>query len=125
MLMSVSLLVHYNPDKPSVLACDTSPYGVGTVLSHIEGNWEEKLIENTSKMLNSAEWNYFQVGKNLAIILRIMKFHRYCYGRLFTVYSDHKPLEGLLGENKPISGALQKWVVILSEYDYVFKYRGC
>ena len=44
MLQSSILLVHYDPEKPLVLACDASPYGVGTVLSHIMVNGEERPI---------------------------------------------------------------------------------
>ena len=37
-LASSQLLVHYDPNKPLLLAVDASPYGIGAVLSHmIEG----------------------------------------------------------------------------------------
>ena len=127
LLTSAHLLVHYDPEKPLILACDASPYGVGAVLSHlVEGI--EKPIAYASKTLNAAERNYSQVEKEgLAIMFGIKKFHQYCYGRPFTIISDHKPLEGLLGENKPISGTsvarMQRWAIILSSYDYKFVYR--
>ena len=34
LLKSSQLLVHFNSELPLILVCDTSPYGVGTVLSH-------------------------------------------------------------------------------------------
>ena len=55
------------------------------------------------------------------------KFHQYCYGRHFEIFSDHKPLEGILAEDKPTptlaAARLQRWAIILSAYDYEFKYR--
>ena len=94
-------------------------------MSHIDENVVEAYA---SKTLNKAERNYSQIEKEgLSIIFGIKKFHQYCYGHLFTIFSDYKPLEGLLGENKPISGTsiarMQRWAVILSAYNYEFKYR--
>ena len=36
MLASTELLVHYDPEKPVILAVDASPYGVGVVLKNDE-----------------------------------------------------------------------------------------
>ena len=34
-LTSSSVLVHFNPKWPIILACDASPYGVEAVISHV------------------------------------------------------------------------------------------
>jgi len=41
MLKSSTLLVHFDPEKELLLACDASPYGVGAVLSHVMSNGKE------------------------------------------------------------------------------------
>jgi len=43
-LMSATVLAHYNPDLPVRLAGDASAYGVGSVISHVFPNGEERPI---------------------------------------------------------------------------------
>ena len=57
MLTSSSVLTHYNPDIELTLACDASPYGLGT-MSYCLSNVEEKPIAYTSHILSQAEQNY-------------------------------------------------------------------
>ena len=75
LLNSSNLLIHYDPEKPMVIACDASPYGLGAVLSHIMPDKSERPIIFTSRTLTNAERNYSQIEKEvLAIIFAIKKF---------------------------------------------------
>ena len=76
-----------------------------------------------SRMLNKAELKYAQINKeSLTIISCITKFHKYLVGRKFTIYTDHKPLTYLFGENKYIlltaSARVTRWALRLSGYEY-------
>ena len=74
LLNSSNLLIHYDPEKPMVIACDASPYGLGAVLSHIMPDKSERPIIFTSRTLTNAEKNYSQIEKEvLAIIFAIKK----------------------------------------------------
>ena len=132
MLQSADLLVHYDMNKELVMSCDASEYGIGSVLSHREyrpdGTAVEKPIDMVSRTLAPAEKNYSMPEKEgLAVIFGLKKFHQYIYGRKVYIYTDHKPLLGLLGENKPVpplaSARLQRWALTLSAYDYELNYR--
>ena len=102
MLTSSALLVHYDPSQPLVLSCDASQYVVGAVLSQV-CNGDEKPVAYASKTLTTAESNYSQLEKEgLALIYGVRKFHNYLFGRTFTLCTDHKPLQSLLNESKPI-----------------------
>lgn len=52
------------------------------------------------------------------------KFHTYFYGRQFNIYTDHKPLLGLLQSRKQIpttaSPRKLRWAVFLSSYQLMY-----
>lgn len=127
-LKSEKVLVHYSPELPLILSGDASPYGVGAVLAHVMPDGREAPIAFGSRTLQPAEKNYSQLDKEaLSIIFGIKKFHQYLCGRNFTIYTDHKPLLGLLNPAKPIpqhiSPRLLRWSLMMGAYQYEIKYR--
>ena len=125
---SEQVLVHYDPKQPLILACDASPQGVGVVLSHIMKNRDEKPVAYASRTLTKTEQNYSQIEKEaLAIIYGVTKFHKYLYGREFTLYTDHEALTIIFGSKKEVptlaAARLQRWALILMAHQYNIKYR--
>ena len=99
LLVSSKVLVHYDPEKDLILACDASPHGVGAILSHRMPDGSERPIGFVSRTLSPAEQKYSQIEKEgLACVFGVKRFHTYLFGRHFTLLTDHKPLLGLLGE---------------------------
>ena len=125
-LCSASVLVHYDPNLPIVVASDASPTGLGAVISHVLPNEEEKPIAYASRTLTPAEQNYSQIEKEaLGIIFAVQKFHIYLYGREFLLETDNQPLSFILNPNRAIpavaASRIQRWAIQLSGYRYKIK----
>ena len=90
----------YDRSKPLQLSCDTSPYGVGAVLTHSSPEGPQRPLAFASQTLTPVECKYSQLDKEaLAVIFGVKHFHSYLFGRGFTIYSDHRPLMYIFGEN--------------------------
>ena len=126
--MSTNVLVNYNTELKLIMTVDASPVGVGAVLSHVMKDGSEKPIYFASGALSKAERNYTQIEREeLAVIFGVSKFHKYIYGREFTIITDHKPLLGLFKEDRAISltGSVrvQRWALVLASYHYQLVYK--
>lgn len=87
------VLLHYDPNKPIILASDASAFAVGGVISHEWSDGSSRPIAYALRTFFPAESRYSQIDKeSLAIIFSFKQFHDYLYGRPFSILCDHKPL---------------------------------
>ncbi|XP_062614634.1 uncharacterized protein K02A2.6-like [Saccostrea cucullata] len=129
MITESKLLVFYDSKKPLRLSCDSSSYGVGAVISHVMKDGSERPIAFASRTLSETERRYAQIEKEaLSLVFGVKKFHKYLFGRKFTLVTDHKPLLSILGPKKgvpPLAAArMQRWALILAAYQYDIQYKS-
>lgn len=128
-ILSERVLIHFDQSKPLTLATDASPSGLGAVLSHKLPDGSERPIAFASRSLTSSEKRYSQIDKEAtAIFWGIKKFFHYCYGRKFTLITDHKPLTSIFHPNKTLPALstmrLFHYAHFLSGFDYDIEYRS-
>ena len=129
LLSSAPVRVHYDPKLPLVVSCDASPYGIGAVLSHLMQDGSEHPVVFASRTLSPAEKKYAQIDREgPAMVFAVTRFHKYLYGRSFTLQTDHKPLLGLFHEDRPIppmaSGRIQRWALTMANYEYQLQFKA-
>jgi hypothetical protein len=128
-LESDLLLTHYDPNLPITISADASQDGIGAVLMHEFTNGSKKAVMHISRSLSDTERKYSQIEKEaLAIVYAVRKFHKFVYGRQFTLNTDHKPLLAIFGSKNGISAhaanRLQRWAVILLDYQFNITYKN-
>lgn len=121
-------LVHYSLEKKLIMLCDASEVGVGSVPVHQMEDGTERPVIMSSRILQPQERRYAQIDKEaLAIMFGLKKFRQYLQGREFVILTDHKPLLGIFGRDKPIpdlvSPRMLRWALTLNTFDYQLQYR--
>jgi len=125
-LMTAPILRFPNFRLPFIIHADASGFGVGSILGqvvHEDGADREVVIAYASKHLSERELKWPIIEKEAyAIVHAVKHFYHYLYGRRFTIYSDHRPLEFIMSkrENK---GKLARWALALQEYDMEIVYK--
>lgn len=118
-LISEPVLAYPDFEKDFELTTDASGFAIGAILSQ-----NNHPICYASRTLNPAEINYSTIEKELLAIVWSCKYFRpYLFGRKFTIYTDHKPLQWLFSLKEP-SSRLVRWRLKLEEFDYSIKYKN-
>ena len=115
---------HAEWTKPFILQTDASTFGLGYVLSQVDGTGEEHPIAFASKKLLQSERNYSAIEREaLAIVQGVKHFRTYLQGSKFTIETDHNPLTQL-GNLKDSLGRLARWALSLQQYDFTIVHRS-
>ena len=116
------ILAYPDFNKKFILDTDASDYGIGGVLSQVEGN-EERVIGYASRSLTKPESRYSTTRKELlAIVAFIQHFRHYLYGKSFIIRADHNALKWLKSFKEP-QGQVARWIELLAEFNFVVEHR--
>jgi hypothetical protein len=100
-LVSPSVLAHYNPQRPTIVAADASSFGLGAVLIQIQEDGKRRPVCYASRSLSETEQRYAVIEKEaLAATWACEKFSEYVLGLDFLLETDHKPLVPLLSSKE-------------------------
>ena len=98
-----------------ILSCDTSSYGVDSVLSVVRGDLELPVAFYTRQLL-PLETRYSATELEvLALLCSVKHFSFYLFGKSFRVTTDH--IEHHF-DSFTLNNNLWRWLMPLQEYDY-------
>lgn len=118
-LSTKCVLAYPDFNKEFQICVDASGFGLGAILEQ-----DGQPIAYGSKALNAAERRYGTIDRELLAIVWATKLWRcYLLGRHFTVFSDHKPLKGVI-RVKDASSRLLRFHHKLSEFDYTIIHKS-
>lgn len=118
LLTSAPILSYPDFKKEFIITCDASGEGVGAVLEQ-----ENRVIVYASKVLSATKKRWSATELELyAIVFGCQEFKCYVLGTKFKIYSDHRPLSGIL-KVRDTTARIIKLQQKLSEFDYEIIYK--
>ncbi|KAH0602269.1 uncharacterized protein H6S33_009843, partial [Morchella sextelata] len=121
---SAPILVHFSPDRQTIVETDASDFAIAAILSQvIDGKTHP--VAFYSRKLNPAELNYDVWDKEmLGIVSAFKQWRHYLEGpsRTVLVYTDHKNLE-YFSTTKVLNRRQARWAESLAEFDFKIIYR--
>jgi hypothetical protein len=113
------ILAHPDWDAaPFVLDVDSSRLGVGSVLCQ-----SGRPIAFWSKAFSTTQAKYSaQELELLGVLVAVLHFRPYCFGRRFILRCDHKNLKSIMFTESR-TGRVERWSEALSAFDFDLQYR--
>ena len=127
-LTNAPVMLYFDPTKQTELIVDTSPVGLGAVLTQktANSNGPMHVIAYASRSLTDVERRYSQTEREaLAIMWGCEYHHLHLYSAPFTLMTDHKPLEPIFGNpsSKP-PARIERWALRLQPYNFSIIYHS-
>jgi hypothetical protein len=124
--VSTPVLAHYNSSLPTIVAADSSSFGLGAVLLQQQTDNTWRPVTFASRSLTDVERRYAQVEKEcLALTWACERLADYLVGIRFQLQTDHKPLVSLLSPQRALDDVpprIQRLRIRLMRYDYSVVY---
>ena len=115
------VLVPLVAGRPLILYILATLVALGALLAQLDDNGNEQAIYYLSWTLVGYELNYTTIEKAcLAVVFCTQKLHHYMLNHTTYLIAKIDPLKYLLSR-AALTGRAAKWVLILSEFDIVYK----
>jgi hypothetical protein len=122
-LVNAPILAYPDPKERFILDTDASGFGIGAVLSQVQGG-KERVIAYGSRTMSKEERRYCVTRQELLAVVHFIKTYRhFLYGHNFLVRTDHGALKYLFNFKEP-EGQMARWLQVLDTYDFDIEHRA-
>ena len=124
-MLDLPLIKLPDPSREFVLETDASKVAVGAVLKqNFDSVGGEFPVAFFSRALTITERNYSAYELEMyAVVRAVERFRVYLLGRPFLLRTDHLALVNLLKRDLPPTTRVQKWILRLSEYNFIIEHQ--
>ena len=123
-LIHAPILAFQTETGQYILDTDTSNFGLGGVLSQIQGD-VECVVAYCSRAFRTSQRRYCTTKREmLAVVAMCIQFRSYLRGAKFTLHMDHKSLVWL-HRFKDTEGMMARWLHALQQFQFSIVHRPC